>query len=123
MKLGIINSAFEQVGMDTRTGLEHIARIGFDCVDIFTEAMELKASQARDIERTCRQLKLPIISLPVVAVGLIDFNAPVRRFHVERCKRFMDLANRWGASIFIGPRRIHLATRGHCTSGSMAVGD
>ena len=98
MKLGIINSAFEQVGMDTRAGLEHIARIGFDCVDIFTEAMELKASQARDIERTCRQLKLPIISLPVVAVGLIDFNAPVRRFHVERCKRFMDLANRWGAS-------------------------
>ena len=39
MRLGIINSAFQQVGMDTATGLKHISRIGFDCVDIFTEAM------------------------------------------------------------------------------------
>ena len=36
MKLGIINSAFGQAGVDTATGLKHIARIGFDCVDIFT---------------------------------------------------------------------------------------
>ncbi len=39
MKLGLINSAFQQVGMDTATGLKHIARIGFDTVDIFTEAV------------------------------------------------------------------------------------
>lgn len=97
MKLGIINSAFEQVGMDTQTGLEHIARIGFDCVDIFTEATSLKASEAKAIQKTCRTLGLPIISLPVVAVGLIDFNDPVRAFHVERCKKFIDLANRWQA--------------------------
>lgn len=97
MKLGIINSAFEQVGMDTQTGLEHIARIGFDCVDIFTEATTLKPSEAKAIHKTCRTLGLPIISLPVVAVGLIDFNDPVRAFHVERCKKFIDLANQWGA--------------------------
>jgi hypothetical protein len=30
MKLGIINSAFAQVGMDKVEGLEHIARIGSD---------------------------------------------------------------------------------------------
>ena len=41
MKLGIINSAFDQAGVDTKTGLEHIARIGFDAVDIFTEAMTI----------------------------------------------------------------------------------
>ena len=34
MKLGIINSSFQQAGVDTATGLKHIARIGFDCVDI-----------------------------------------------------------------------------------------
>ena len=39
MKLGIINSAFQQAGIDTATGLKHIARIGFDCVDVFTEAV------------------------------------------------------------------------------------
>ena len=41
MKLGIIDSAFQQAGVDTKSGLEHIARIGFDCVDIFTEAMSI----------------------------------------------------------------------------------
>jgi len=32
-----------------------------------------------------------------VAVGLIDFNEPVRRFHLDRCKRFIDLARDWEA--------------------------
>ena len=40
MKLGIINSAFDQAGVDTKAGLEHIARIGFDSVDICTSAPE-----------------------------------------------------------------------------------
>ena len=33
----------------------------------------------------------------LVAVGLIDFNDPVREFHVERCKRYIDLARTWKA--------------------------
>src|SRR5271154_5004722 len=92
MKLGIINSAFQQAGVDTATGLQHIARIGFDCVDIFTEAMTLSAEEKRMITRTCEKEKIPIVSLPVVATGLIDFNQPVREFHIARCKRFIDLA-------------------------------
>ena len=92
MKLGVINSCFDQVGMGTATGLEHIARIGFDCVDIFTEAMTISAGEKRTVAVTCARLDLPIISLPVVAFGLIDFNAPVRAFHIERVKRFIDLA-------------------------------
>jgi sugar phosphate isomerase/epimerase len=98
MKLGIINSAFQQVGMDTETGLKHIARIGFDCVDIFTEAMTITAEEKLIIARTCAREKLPIVSLPVVAMGLIDFNDPVRGFHVARCKQFIDLAAEFGAS-------------------------
>jgi hypothetical protein len=35
--------------------------------------------------------------LPVVAAGLIDFNEPVRAFHVQRCKAFIDLAAELGA--------------------------
>ena len=93
MKLGMINSAFNQVGMNTATGLEHIARIGFDCVDIFTEAMSITPEETRVIADTCERRNLPIISLPVVATGLIDFNDPVREFHVQRCKRFLQLAS------------------------------
>jgi sugar phosphate isomerase/epimerase len=97
MKLGIINSAFGQAGVDTATGLQHIARIGFDCVDIFTEAMTITPEERHFVLDTCRKNNLPIISLPVVAAGLIDFNEPVRGFHVQRCKAFIDLAAEWGA--------------------------
>ena len=97
MKLAIINSAFGQAGVDTVTGLEHISRIGFDCVDIFTEAMTISDQEKRDITSTCERLNLPIVSLPVVATGLIDFNDPVRAFHVERCKKFIDLCAEFGA--------------------------
>jgi sugar phosphate isomerase/epimerase len=97
MKLGIINSAFQQAGVDTASGLEHIARIGFDCVDIFTEAVDISKSEIRLVRRVTDKLGLPIISLPVVAVGLIDFNEPVRAFHLARCRQFIDLARTWGA--------------------------
>lgn len=97
MKLGIINSAFQQVGIDTATGLEHIARIGFDTVDIFTEAIGIPKEEIALVARTTEKLGLPVVSLPVVAVGLVDFNDPVREFHVKRCKRFIDLASQWGA--------------------------
>src|SRR3989442_122005 len=97
MKLGLINSAFQQAGVDTATGLKHVARIGFDCVDIFTEAVGLPKKEVSLVARTTDKLGLPVVSLPVVAVGLIDFNDPVREFHVQRCKKFIDLAYAWGA--------------------------
>ena len=97
MQLGIINSAFQQVGMDTATGLNHISRIGFDTVDIFTEAIGISQDEIQLVARTTEKLNLPVISLPVVAVGLIDFNDPVREFHLERCRKFIDLAATWSA--------------------------
>ncbi len=97
MKLGIINSAFGQAGMDTATGLGHIARIGFDTVDIFTEAMTISKKEKLLIKRICEKKNLPIVSVVVVATGLIDFNDPVREFHVARCKKFVDLAAEFGA--------------------------
>src|SRR6185436_4327927 len=95
MKLGIINSAFRQAGVDTATGLKHISRIGFDCVDIFTEAMGISKKEVSLVAKTTEKLGLPIVSLPVVSVGLIDFNDPVREFHIERCQEFIDLARSW----------------------------
>lgn len=97
MKLGIINSAFQQVGIDTTTGFQHIARIGFDCVDVFTEAIGISKKEIALVARASEKLNLPIISLPVVSVGLVDFNEPVREFHIERTKKFIDLAAQWGA--------------------------
>ena len=97
MKLGIINSAFAQAGVDTATGLKHIARIGFDCVDIQTEAVGILRKEISLVARTCDKLGLPIISLPLCSLGLADFAEPVREFHIERTKKFVDLAKTWGA--------------------------
>src|SRR6185503_20279808 len=97
MRLGIINSAFQQVGIDTAAGLQHIARIGFDCVDVFTEAVGISRQEIALVARASEKLNLPIISLPVVSVGLVDFNEPVREFHLERTEKFIDLAADWGA--------------------------
>jgi len=97
MKLGIINSAFVQAGVDTAVGLRHISRIGFDCVDIHTEAVGISKKEISLVASTCEKLSLPIISLPFCSLGLIDFAEPVREFHVERTKKFIDLAKAWGA--------------------------
>src|SRR5882724_3818152 len=97
MKLGIINSAFYQAGVDTATGLKHIARIGFDCVDIHTEAVGISKKEIILVRRTCERLNLPIVSLPFCSLGLIDFAEPVREFHIGRTKKFIDLAREWQA--------------------------
>src|SRR5712675_2207897 len=97
MQLGIINSAFYQASVDTATGLRHIARIGFDCVDVHTEAIGISQKEVSLVARTCDKLDLPIVSLPVCSLGLADFAAPVREFHIERTKKFIDLARTWGA--------------------------
>src|SRR6266436_9736004 len=97
MKLGIINSAFYQAGVDTATGLNHIARIGFDCVDIHTEAVNIPKEEVSLVARTCEKIGLPIISLPVCSLGLAYFAAPVREFHIERTNNFIDLARTWNA--------------------------
>lgn len=97
MKLGMINSAFAQAGVDTAAGLKHIARIGFDCVDIGTEAMGVSKKEISLVARTSERLGLPIVSLPFSALGLTDFQAPVREFHLERSRKFIDLAREWRA--------------------------
>jgi sugar phosphate isomerase/epimerase len=97
MKLGLINSAFCQAGVDTATGLKHISRIGFDCVDVHTEAVGISQKEISLVAKTCDKLSLPIISLPVCSLGLADFAAPVREFHIDRTKKFIDLARIWRA--------------------------
>lgn len=100
MKLGLINSAFAQVGMDFEEGIRHTKEIGFDTVDIFTEAWQISDQEKRLIREICAEYQLPIVSLPVCSLGIADFNEPVRRFHIERTKAFVDLAH------FLGARNI-----------------
>jgi len=96
MQLGLINSAFAQAGKGTRFGLEKTKQLGFDTVDIFTDPLDTDAVERVLIKDTCRDLDLPIVSLCCVALGLIDFNPSVRRFHLDRCRAYLDLTAELG---------------------------
>jgi D-psicose/D-tagatose/L-ribulose 3-epimerase len=92
MKLGLINSAWAQSGRDTAFGIRQTREIGFDTIDIFADPLDLNLTERRLIRSECEKAGLPIVSLACVAVGLIDFNPSVQRFHLERCRRYLDLA-------------------------------
>ncbi len=97
MKLGLINSAFAQANKGTRFGLEQTKKIGFDTVDIFIDPLDVDDAERQLIKSVASEQGLPIKSVCCVAVGLIDFNPPVARFHIDRCKAFLDLTKEFGA--------------------------
>ena len=40
---------------------------------------------------------VPVVSVACVAVGLIDFNPSVQRFHLQRCRAYLDFCYELGA--------------------------
>src|SRR5215468_4997125 len=97
MKLGLINSAWVQSGKGTAYGIRMTREIGFDCIDIFTDPLDIDVKERMLIQRECERVGLPIISIACVAVGLIDFNPCVQRFHLQRCRAYLDLAYEYKA--------------------------
>lgn len=97
MKLGLINSAWVQANEPTVFGLRKTREIGFDTIDIFCDPLDMSARERCEIVRECDRLGLPIVSLPCVAVGLIDLNPSVRRFHEQRTRAYLDLAYEYRA--------------------------
>jgi sugar phosphate isomerase/epimerase len=97
MKLGLINSAWAQAGRDTAFGIRMTKEIGFDTIDIFTDPLDIDVKERLLIKRECDRADLPIVSIACVAVGLIDFNPSVQRFHLQRCRAYLDLAYEYGA--------------------------
>jgi sugar phosphate isomerase/epimerase len=91
LKLGLISSAWLGTGIDTARGIELTKEIGFDTIDIFADPLEISPQERRVIRETCLASKLPVVSTVCCALGIADFNKPVRDFHVERAKRYLDL--------------------------------
>jgi sugar phosphate isomerase/epimerase len=97
MKLGLINSAWVQANQPTVFGLQKTKELGFDTVDIFIDPLDADVKERRQIKDECARLGLPIVSICCVAVGLVDFNPSVQRFHIERVKRYLDLVYEYEA--------------------------
>jgi len=92
MKLGLINSAWVQSGRGTSFGLRKTKELGFDSIDIFADPLDIDVKEKRLIKDECDAVGLPIVSIACVAVGLIDFNPSVQRFHLERVRAYLDMA-------------------------------
>ena len=97
MKLGLINSAWVQANQPTVFGLRKTKEIGFDSIDLFIDPLEADVKERKLVKDECDRLDLPIVSVCCVALGLIDFQNSVQRFHVERVKRYLDLVYQFEA--------------------------
>ncbi len=91
MKLGLINSAWAQAGRETAFGIRRTKEIGFDSIDIFADPLDAGIRERKLIKDECDRVGLPIVSVACVALGLVDFNPSVRRFHVERVRAYLDM--------------------------------
>lgn len=91
MKLGLIDSAWLGSPVGREQGIRKTKEIGFDTIDIFTDPLDTDVRERKLIKDTCKAVGLPIVSLPCCALGIADFNAPVRRFHTMRAKAYLDL--------------------------------
>lgn len=97
MRLGLINSAWAQAGRDTAWGIAKTKELGFDSIDIFTDPLDIDIRERRLIKDECDRVELPIVSICCVATGLVDFNPSVQRFHLDRCRRYLDLCYEYEA--------------------------
>ncbi len=97
MNLGLINSAWAQAGRDTAFGIRMTKEIGFDTIDIFADPLDTPESERAAIKTDCDRAGLPIVSVACVAVGLIDFNPSVQRFHVDRVRAYLEMCRQFGA--------------------------
>ncbi len=97
MKLGLINSAWVQAGRGVEYGIAKTREIGFDSIDVFADPLDLEPGETAVIKQACARAGLPIVSVACVAVGLIDFNPSVQRFHLERVRAYLDFAHALGA--------------------------
>jgi sugar phosphate isomerase/epimerase len=92
VKLGLISSAWLGSPIGTAEGIRLTKQIGFDTIDIFADPLEIDVRERKLIRDTCREVDIPVVSTVCCALGIADFNTPVRRFHVDRAKAYLDLA-------------------------------
>jgi D-psicose/D-tagatose/L-ribulose 3-epimerase len=90
LELGLISSAWHESPIGIDEGIRLAKRIGFDSYDVFEDPLVIDDATRHLIRDTCQEVGLPIRSAVCIAIGLVDFNPPVRRFTVDRCKAYLD---------------------------------
>jgi D-psicose/D-tagatose/L-ribulose 3-epimerase len=102
LELGLISSAWHESPVGIEEGIRLAKRIGFDTYDVFEDPLVIDEATRHLIRDTCDEVGLPVRSAVCIAIGLVDFNPPVRRFTVDRCKAYLD------QQAFLGGRNVVL---------------
>jgi D-psicose/D-tagatose/L-ribulose 3-epimerase len=92
VRLGLITSVWLGTAYEGRPGLELARELGFDAVDVYVDPLDLTLAARRELVRDLADVRLPVGSVPCAAMGSSDPHPAVRRFHVERAKKHVDLA-------------------------------
>ena len=95
MKLGLSIRPGSRQAAGLRSEFSKTREIGFDSIDIFADPLEIDVKEKRLIKDECDRAGLPIMSVACVAVGLIDFNPSIQRFHA----RASEGISRYGLSV------------------------
>ncbi len=92
MKLGLTNSVWLGTAIDPAQEIQLTKEIGFDTIDIFADPLELTPQELRTTRETCERCCLPMVSTVCCALRMADCNSFVRKFYMDRVKRYLDLA-------------------------------
>ena len=91
MKLGLINSAWFGSSIGTAEGIRMTKQIGFDSIDISADPLDTGLQERKLIRHTARDCALPIVSVVGCSLGIADLYPTVRRFHIDRSKKYLEL--------------------------------
>ena len=105
-RLGLVDSAWFGSPWEGRAALELTKEIGFEAIDLFVgyDPGELSGAGASGPPAGAGSVGLPVWALLCTPLGLADFNDGVRRYHIERAKRVVELATDFAAeSVMVCP--------------------
>src|SRR5262249_57507437 len=84
-------------GRDPSWATRMTKKLGFAPLALSAAPLARDVKDRRLTPRECARHGLPIVSIACVAVGLVDFNPSVQRFHLQRCRAYLDLAYEYEA--------------------------
>ncbi len=105
-RLGLVDSAWFGSPWEGKEALELTKEIGFEAVDLFVgyDPGDLSRPERQARRRELEAVGLPVWALLCTPLGLADFNDSVRRYHIERAKRVIELATELAAeSVMVCP--------------------
>jgi D-psicose/D-tagatose/L-ribulose 3-epimerase len=102
-RLGLVDSAWFGSRWEGRPGLEQTKAIGFETIDLFVgyDPADRSDAQREAQRRELAEIGLPVWALLCTPLGLADFNDGVRRYHIDRSKRVVELASDLEAESFM----------------------